>query len=1280
MKHLFKRFLALACMLALLLSIAPLASVAAEDGSAEFVVLSTTDMHGRCWDTNILNDTKMSNSMLNVSTAVAQMRETYGDNVVLVDNGDTYQGTPVSTLQISDYTQGTTTDPNPMAISLKYIGYDLANLGNHEFNYAWSTMEDTYEYLANGTDALQGLPTICANLYYDGSDGVHTAGENVMTPYITKTVKDSAGNDVTIAIICFVTPDCTRWDVPDNYPGMRFSHPDNPSLSIAWEAEKYVALVEEQVNPDFVIVAFHSGLGSYTAQSDLEYGVSTENQVLSMITDTTGIDMVIAGHDHSEGYSNNTYPNKDGKEVLVVNGGGNSLTTSVFSIAADGAISLVSSVNNKLSNYAVDTSLKALIQPYADAASEYVNKKCGVIVGDWNVTNKFYLEQSDSMDLIGRTQIARGSYYLQQKYATAADTGVEGLDHLTVDVSTTSVVVNGNYNVSAGSMSMKDIYRLYRYDNSLYLITVTGAELKGILEFNAATHLAVNTSTGEAVFSTKGDDFTNPVFYGIDFKYDMSRAEYDRVVGLKFADGREVVDDEVYILAVNNYHLGNASGPFASYTTGDAIWSQTDDLGGGFVQDLIAEYLAQETAENGGVAPAPSNWEIVYTAEIVPEAVSGEYIASLVTDPNTLETGDQVVIYYNAGNTIITNQGSGSLNASEDLITGEGKLGTNDASAIFTVEKTETGAYRFVDADGKYMTSAPTGNGLNMEAAANECSDWEFEATEGGFYVHNLGANYDGNYNQYLEFYYSFTTYGLGGGGANYTFNFYKLPNTVAAYVPDPSELKDGDQVVFYYPNGSTAVTNAANGTKLAPTEDVFTTLDKLGTSEAGAVFTVKVAEDGGYAFVDAEGNYMTSGPTGNSLTMEAAANECSYWHFELTADGKGVYVFNNGANFNGNYNQALEFYGGGFTTYGHKSTAIYTFMVYKLVDPNCTHEHTVVRDAVEGYCATPGYTGDTYCADCYVFLSKGEATAAPGHNPEHTEIRDAVEAHCDVDGYTGDTYCTDCGEKVASGEVIPAPGHDPEKLEVRDTAEATCTAAGYTGDTYCTDCGNLVEAGTAIPAKGHSFGAWTCDGKAMYSHCDACDVYQVLPCSGEVFNDVDPAKWYHEAVDYVYMNGLMTGMNDGSFAPNGTMTRAQLVSVLYRLAGSPTVTADESFTFTDVKEGTWYYNAVVWAVQNNITAGKTAAVFAPNDTVTREQTAAFFYRYATLIGVAEKPTAELSFKDNAAISGYAKEAVAWCVENGIINGVGGNTMDPKGNCLRSHVATMLMKFCEEIG
>ena len=781
MKHLCKRSLAFICMLAMLLSLLPVASAA--EGEAEFVVLSTTDLHGRCWDKNILNDTNMNNSMLNVATAVGKLRQTYGDNMVLVDNGDTYQGTPVSTLQISEYTQGLTTDPNPMAVSMKYIGYDVSVVGNHEFNYSWKAMSDIYAYLESDVEGMKSLPTACANLYYDGTDGVHAAGESVMTPYITKNLKDSKGDNVKVAILCLVTPDCTRWDVPDNYPGMRFSHPDNPSLSMRWEAEKWVKVIEEKESPDFVIVAFHSGLGSGAADEDLVYGVNTEGQVLSLLQGTTGIDMIIAGHDHSESYSGKTYKNANGEDVLVVNGGGNSLTTSVFTIAADGTISLKSTKNDKLSNYAADAGLKALIKPYADAASAYVNNTCGVAVGNWNTTSKFYLEQSDTMDLIGRAQMAQGSIHLAEKYDTAEKLAelyaASGLTDLVVDLSSTSVVVNGSYNVKAGNLSMKDIYRMYRYDNSLYLLPVTGQEIRDILEFNAATHLTANVASGTPVFGTTGDDFTNPIFYGIDFKYDLSREKYDRVTGLKFADGREVVADQVYILAVNNYHLGNASGPFAEYGPEDCIWSQTDDMGGGFVQDLIAEFLTAETEAKGGVSPAPSNWEIVYTGDIVVGEATGKYILDLVSDPATLADGDTVAIFYNAGSLLVSNVASGNkLQGSTEVTVGDKQIGTDDESGLFTLKIGDDGYFRFVAADGKFMTSGATGNSLSMTAEETEYSLWELEATTGGFYVHAVNAAYNGNANQYLEFYNGFTTYGLGTGGDKYLFNIYRLAET----------------------------------------------------------------------------------------------------------------------------------------------------------------------------------------------------------------------------------------------------------------------------------------------------------------------------------------------------------------------------------------------------------------------------------------------------------------------------------------------------------------------
>ena len=789
MKHLFKRSIALLITLAMLLSVLPV-SFAAEDTTDEFVVLTTTDMHGRVWDKNVLNDTNSNNSMLNVATAVKEIRESY-DNVILLDNGDTYQGTPVSSYQLSLQKQGLTELPNPVALCLKEIDYDAATIGNHEFNYAWDLMEEVRAYLADETKGNK-VESLCANLYWEAT------GENVFTPYIFREFT-LAGEAYKVAIIGFENTDCPRWDIPDNYPGIVFTHPENTTGAMAWEAQKYVAEVKEQ-GADLVIVAYHSGLGDGDAPEDIEFGVNSENQILSMIKNNTGIDLVIAGHDHSSSYSGNTYADKDGKEVMVVNGAGNNLTKTVFAVDESGKLYIKSNEAVSLSTKAADAGLKEKMVPYVGLASEYVNQECGVILeGDWSKSTKFYMEQTDTMDLIGRAQMAMGSKYLAEKYDTETEVAElfekTGLDHLEVDMSSTSVVVSGNYTVQPGTMNMKKIYQLYKYDNTLYLIPLTGQQIKDVLEFNASERLSVNTGSGEAVFGTIGDDFTNPIFYGLDFVYDMAQEPGSRAVISGFANGNPFELDKTYIFAVNNYHLGN--GPFAQYSTDDAIWSQTDDLGGGVVQDLIAEWLTAETAANGGVAPAPSNWEITYTGEIVAGKAEGEYIGDLV-DPNTLENGDMVLIYYPAANTFVSNVASGNRlapNADASVgVSDEGvkQAGTSTAANIFSVVKNEDGSVSFMDADGKFMTSGDTGNSLTMTDAASACSNWTFEATEGGYYVHNEGANYKGNYNQYLEFYSGFTTYGLGSGGAIYTFAFYKLP---------VEEIPTGEELVILYTN-----------------------------------------------------------------------------------------------------------------------------------------------------------------------------------------------------------------------------------------------------------------------------------------------------------------------------------------------------------------------------------------------------------------------------------------------------------------------------------------------
>lgn len=179
-------------------------------------------------------------------------------------------------------------------------------------------------------------------------------------------------------------------------------------------------------------------------------------------------------------------------------------------------------------------------------------------------------------------------------------------------------------------------------------------------------------------------------------------------------------------------------------------------------------------------------------------------------------------------------------------------------------------------------------------------------------------------------------------------------------------------------------------------------------------------------------------------------------------------------------------------------------------------------------------------------------------------------------------------------------------------------------------------------------------------------------------FEDVYVSDWYFDAVQYVYENDMMAGTSDTTFSPNQTTTRGMIVTILYRLEGEPTVTGTTAFT--DVTADQYYANAVAWAVQNGIVAGSDATTFAPNNAITREQMAAILYRYAQFKGYDVSAKADLStYIDAADVSAYATDAMAWASQTGLITGTSATTLSPAGQATRAQVATILMRFCENI-
>lgn len=289
------------------------------------------------------------------------------------------------------------------------------------------------------------------------------------------------------------------------------------------------------------------------------------------------------------------------------------------------------------------------------------------------------------------------------------------------------------------------------------------------------------------------------------------------------------------------------------------------------------------------------------------------------------------------------------------------------------------------------------------------------------------------------------------------------------------------------------------------------------------------------------------------------------------------------------------------------------------------------------------------------------------------------------------DAKLTITGNAVITGEdniVYEGCKHEHVKENI---VPATCTEDG-SKTVVCEDCGETIST-EVIPATGHSFGDWTVtkeatcfeDGEESRT-CSACKHVETRPifansdhCPSKAFTDLDARAWYHEGVDYALTNGLMNGVGGGRFEPDGQLTRAQLVTVLYRAAGEPD-TGKQVNPFTDVADDTWYTKAVIWAANNGIVNGVAKNVFAPDASITREQIATMLYRYAGAEAAKEDKLS--AFPDAAKVSDWAKEALNWAVASGLINGVadanGTANLEPQATATRAQIATILMRWLEK--
>ena len=322
-------------------------------------------------------------------------------------------------------------------------------------------------------------------------------------------------------------------------------------------------------------------------------------------------------------------------------------------------------------------------------------------------------------------------------------------------------------------------------------------------------------------------------------------------------------------------------------------------------------------------------------------------------------------------------------------------------------------------------------------------------------------------------------------------------------------------------------------------------------------------------------------------------------------------------------------------------------------------HDYQFTKN-VAPTCTADGY--DLYtCSGCGA-TEKRNSKPALGHKWDNgTVTTEPTETTPGVRTFT----CTVCGE--VKTETIPATGAHTHKWDAgKVTTEPTATTPGVRTYT-CTICGQTKS--EIIPATG---GSSVCPGGPS--------------CPSYGFSDVaGPSDWSHEGIDYCVRRSLMVGTGVGTFSPGMNCSRAQIVQILYNLSGDKTDYGNYYLPFTDVAPGTWYYDAVAWAYDNDVVSGTSATTFAPNDVITREQMAVILYGYTAEFAPEFTGNAASlnTFPDAGSVANWAYTAMSWAVGNGLISGMGSGGVSylaPQGSATRAQASAIIMRYCQLIG
>jgi 2',3'-cyclic-nucleotide 2'-phosphodiesterase/3'-nucleotidase len=549
-----------------------LTAAKADDGAktrtVELKLVETTDVHGAFYPYNFLTKREAKGSMARVSTYLKELRAKYADRLLVLDNGDILQGQPTAYY----YNFVDTVSRHMVSDMLNYMRYDAGNMGNHDVE-AGHAVYDRWVSQCNH-------PVLGANILRNDTN------EPYLPPYVT-----FERDGVKIAVLGMITPAIPSWLPERLWSGLHFE--DMKAC-----AQKWVKVIQEKEKPDVLVGLFHAGKGSNTL------GAVVENPSVDIAREVPGFDVLLIGHDHTRYLDR--IQNVAGDSVWVVNPANNALRVGDVSLKLTLKRNRVvkkeiSAHLEDVEKYPLDPEYMERFQPQFDAVSQYVNRRIGTMATTISTKEAFF-GPSAFIDLI---------HSLQLKLSGAEISFCAPLSY--------------NAEIAAGDITVADMFNLYKFENMLYVMRLTGREIKDYLEMSygmwanqmqsAEDHLMLLNNQQGFSSDEKGLFFQYYTFNfdsaaGILYTVDVTKPVGQRIAIQSMADGQPFDMDREYRVALNSYR-GNGGGDLLTKGAGIPASELPARMVSSTDKDL-RYYLIEYIQQHPDLKPEPLNqWKFI---------------------------------------------------------------------------------------------------------------------------------------------------------------------------------------------------------------------------------------------------------------------------------------------------------------------------------------------------------------------------------------------------------------------------------------------------------------------------------------------------------------------------------------------------------------------------------------------------------------------------------------------------------------------------------------------